>query len=50
MDFADCWKVSYMFLAFKNAGESSTGKTYRPVILLFVVIKVFEKIVNKNCK
>ena len=33
---------------FKNVGENSTAKTYRPVSLLFVVIKVFEKLVNNR--
>ena len=29
-------------------GESSTGKTYQPVSLCFVVSKVFEKLVNNG--
>ena len=33
---------------FKNVGENSTAKTYRPVSLLFVVSKVFEKLVNNR--
>ena len=35
-----------MVPVFKNLGERSTDKNYRPVSLLSVVIKVFEKIVN----
>ena len=33
---------------FKNVGERSTAKTYRPVSLLSVVSKVFEKLVNNR--
>ena len=44
--FPDCWKVSSVVLVFKNVGESSTAKSYRPVSLLSVVSKVFEKLVN----
>ena len=33
---------------FKNAGERSTAKNYRPVSLLSVVSKVFEKLVNNR--
>ena len=42
--FPDCWKVSSVVPAFKNVGERSTAKNYRPVSLLFVVSKVFEKL------
>ena len=44
--FPDCWKVSSMVPVFKNVGERSTAKNYRPVSLLSVVSKVFEKLVN----
>ena len=44
--FPDCWKVSSVVPVFKNVGERSTAKNYRPVSLLFVVSKVFEKLVN----
>ena len=40
--FPDCWKVSSVLPAFKNVGERSTAKNYRPVSLLSVVSKVFE--------
>ena len=33
---------------FKNGGERSTAKIYRPVSLLSVVSKVFEKLVNNR--
>ena len=46
--FPDWWKVSSMIPAFKNVGERSTAKNYRPVNLLSVVTKVFEKLVNNR--
>ena len=46
--FPDCWKVSYMVPVFKNVGERFTAKNYRPVSLLSVVIKVFEKLLNSR--
>ena len=33
---------------FKNVGERSTAKTYCPVSPLYVVSKVFEKLVNNR--
>ena len=44
--FLDCWKVSSVVPLFKNVGERSTTKNYRPVSFLSVVSKVFEKLVN----
>ena len=44
--FPDCWKVSSVVPVFKNVGERS--KNYRPVSLLSVVSKVFEKFVNNR--
>ena len=46
--FPDCWKVSSVVLVFKNAGERSTVKNYRPVSLLSVVSKDFEKLLNNR--
>ena len=46
--FSDCWKVSSVAPVFKNVGERSTAKNYRPVSLLYVVSKVFEKLVNNR--
>ena len=46
--FPDCWKVSSVVPVFKNVGERSTAKNYRPVSLLSVVSKVFEKLVNNG--
>ena len=42
----DCWKVTLVFLVLKNVGQRSTAKNYRPVNLLSVTSKVFEKLVN----
>ena len=46
--FPDCWKVSSVVPIFKNVGEKSAAKNYRPVSLLSVVSKVFEKLVNNR--
>ena len=46
--FPDCWKVSSVVPVFKNVGERSTAKNFRPVSLLSVVSKVFEKLVNNR--
>ena len=46
--FLDCWKVSSVVPVFNNVGERSTAKNYRPVSLLSVVNKVFEKLVNNR--
>ena len=46
--FPDCWKVSSVVPVFKNVGERSTAKNYRPVSLLPVVSKVFEKPLNNR--
>ena len=37
-----------MVCVFKNIGERSTAKNYRPVSLLSVVSKVFEKLLNNR--
>ena len=44
----DCLKVSSVVPVFKSVGERSTAKNYHPVSLLFVVSKVFEKLVNNR--
>ena len=46
--FLNCWKVSSVAPVFKNVGERSTAKNYRPASLLSVVSKVFEKLVNNK--
>ena len=37
-----------MVPVFKNVGERSTAKNYHPVCLLFVVSKVFKKLVSNR--
>ena len=46
--FPDCWEASSVVPVFKNVGERSTAKKYRPVSFLSVVSKVFEKLVNSG--
>ena len=46
--FSRLLKVSLVVLVFKNVGKRSTAKNYQPVSLLFVVSKVFEKLVNNR--
>ena len=46
--FPDFWKVSLVVPVFKNFGGRSTAKNYRPVSLLSVVSKVFQKLVNNR--
>ena len=46
--FTDCWKVSSVVPVFKNVGERSNAKNYRPVRVLSVVSKVFEKLVSNR--
>ena len=46
--FPDRWKVSSVIPVFKNVGERSTAKNYRPVRLLSVVSIVSEKLVNNR--
>ena len=44
--FPGCWKVSSMVPVFRNVGERSAAENYRPVSLLSVVSKIFEKLVK----
>ena len=46
--FPACWKVSSVVPVFKNIRERSTVKNYRPVSLLSVVSRVFEKLANNG--
>ena len=46
--FSNYWNVSSVVPVFKNVGERSTAKNYHPVSLLFVVSKVFKKLVNNR--
>ena len=46
--FPNCCKVSSSVPVFKNVGERSTAKNYRPVSLLSVVSNVFEELVDNK--
>ena len=46
--FFQCWKVSLVVPVYKNVGERSTAKNYRPASLLSVVSKVFKKLVDNR--
>ena len=46
--FPDCSKVSSVVPVFMIVGKRSTAKNYRPVSLVSVVSKVFEKLVNNG--
>ena len=46
--FPDRWKVSLVVPVLRNVGNSSTAENCRPVSLLFVVSKIFEKLVNNR--
>ena len=46
--FPGCWKVSTLVPVFKNVMERYTAKNHRPISLLSVVSKVFEKLVNNK--
>ena len=46
--FPDCWKVLSVVPVFKHVGERPTAKNYRPVSLLSVVSKIFQKLVNNR--
>ena len=43
-----CWEASSMVLVLKNVEERSITKNYRPISLVSVVQKVFEKLVNNR--
>ena len=46
--FPNCWKVLSVAHVFKNVGERSAAKNYRPVSLLSAVSKIFEKLANNG--
>ena len=46
--FPECWRVSSVAPVFTNVGERSKAKNYRPVSLLSVLNKDFEKLVNNK--
>ena len=46
--FPDCWNVSSVVPVFKNVWEMSNAKSHRPVSLLPVANKIFDKLVNNR--
>ena len=40
--FPSCWKLASVIPAYKNSGERSDPRNYRPISLLSVISKVFE--------
>ena len=46
--FPHFWKISLLVLVFKNVGERFRAENYCPVSLVFVVSKVFEKLVHNK--
>ena len=44
----DCWKVSLVVPVFKNVGKRFTAKIYHPIILLSMVSKIIEKLVDNR--
>ena len=46
--FPDFWKVSFVVPLFQKVGERSMAKIYRPLSLISVVSKIFEKFINNR--
>ena len=46
--FPECWKVYLEVHVFMNVWKRSRARIYCPLSLLFVVSKVFEKLVNNR--
>ena len=44
--FPSCWKLASVVPVFKNSGERSDPRNYRPISLLSIVSKVFETLIN----
>ena len=46
--FPSCWKQAYVVPVFKNSGERSDSRNYRPISLLPIISKVFESLINSS--
>ena len=44
--YPPCWKVPDVIAAFKNCGDRSDPRNYRPISLLPIISKVFEAVLN----
>ena len=44
--FPSCWKLASVIPAYKNSGERSDPRNYRPISLLPVISKVFECLIS----
>ena len=44
--FPSCWKLASVIPAYKNSGERSDPRNYRPISLLSVISKVFECLIS----
>ena len=46
--FPSSWRIASVVPVFKNSGERSDPKNYRPISLLSVISKVFESLINSS--
>ena len=46
--FPSCWKFPSVIPVFKNSGERSDPRNYRPTSLLPIISKVFESLINRS--
>ena len=46
--FPSCWKFPSVIPVFKNSGERSDPRNYRPISLLPIISKVFESLINRS--
>ena len=46
--FPNCWKCASVVPAFKNCGDRTDPTKYRPISLLPIISKVFERVINNK--
>ena len=46
--FPSCWKCPSVVPVFKNSGDRSDHRNYRPISLLPIISKVFERLLNNH--